>query len=550
MRKIALFTILGIMALAVGWGVYAQFTGGSGSGWNMGSSGSAVALNTISADANVKLIRAGQTITNVARAINIATITLSATYPNSNLKVGQKIVVDADDDTFDGVHTITAVADQTHFSYGQAGTDVGSKAATGTAGGHYTSLTAWEAGEGGDLVSATKIPIAECYNDWSGGLVENLVFSGSTTSASYYMKVRVPLSERNNGSTGTGVRIVPSSGDALTISDGYVMIEDLEMVGPTVISADKTLATAGNMLFTGDLTISSGAVLNAGTSNMTITGTFSFSGTINAQGSLITFSGSSANLTSGTFNPDQGTLVFAGTSGFAPKNGVSYNIVKFGSGTCTINGTAAIANKLILDTGASGAVNGGAITMTNGDILCRSGTGGTTAITMNNTSLTQSISGVLSGAGGTLPPLTITKSGKYAYISGTIGMTDVAVTAGTLEFLAGSTYTIGASDSITLSSGAVLKFTGAGYSRLVRLRSSAPGTRWNLVNNSGSTVTPVYTDVQDSNASNAVDADDSPSSTYNINSGNNVNWNFNANKFVWISDASADWSTGAAWSGG
>ena len=74
---------------------------------------------------------------------------------------------------------------------------------------------------------------------------------------------------------------------------------------------------------------------------------------------------------------------------------------------------------------------------------------------------------------------------------------------------------------MAVASGAALNFSGTNDTTgLVVLRSSNTGSYWNVNNASGSTVTPVWTDVEDSNATNAIIPSDS------INSGHNNNWNF------------------------
>jgi hypothetical protein len=100
-----------------------------------------------------------------------------------------------------------------------------------------------------------------------------------------------------------------------------------------------------------------------------------------------------------------------------------------------------------------------------------------------------------------------------------------------------------AGTTMNVPSGATLNFAGTSSLGRVTLRSGTPGTYWNLANVAGSTVTAVYVDVQDSNASNAVNA------TRSVNNGHNVNWNF-GNSVIWISDTAKNWSDDTAWSTG
>jgi hypothetical protein len=72
------------------------------------------------------------TISNVARASNVATITTTST---NTFAVGEKICINASDDTFDDMEVVIAtVPDNTHFTYANTGDDVAEKTATGTVG--------------------------------------------------------------------------------------------------------------------------------------------------------------------------------------------------------------------------------------------------------------------------------------------------------------------------------------------------------------------------------------------------------------------------------
>ncbi|MFA5392803.1 MAG: hypothetical protein WC306_03965, partial [Candidatus Paceibacterota bacterium] len=470
-RYIKRLIVLALLAMAgisiVRERAYTQFIGGNGAGWGTAVSSSAV-LNTLSEDADTKLIRAGQTVAYVERNDSgVSTITLSSAYPNNNLKAGQRILVDIDDNSFDGVFTITEVLDQQHFTYSQPSAElVVLKEATGSAGGHYTTLTAWEAGQGGDLVSAAKIKVAECYNDWDGGLTDNLTLSGSTTSSSYYLKISVPQTERNTGATNTGFKL----NGTLGIQDSYAVIENMEVGGLATLTGASVTA-AGNMLFSGGIEFASSATLNAGSSNMVISSAFTFpvGSVFNAQGARVTFNNCSVAFHLGTFNPATSTLAFSGASSWVPKPGVSYNVVEFGTGTTTISSaTATIANKLVLDTGASGAVNGSNISL-KGDLVCLSGTGGTTAITLNGT-LPQSIS----NSAGTIPAVIVagtldlrrdeTESGNaFNFTSLTVNSAGVINAIGNTNSPYGAGVKIN-TGAFTLNSGGYLNADGRGFS--------------------------------------------------------------------------------------
>ncbi|MCK9555386.1 Ig-like domain-containing protein [bacterium] len=187
--------------------------------------------NAYAATEVTKIIRAGQSISSISRSGNVVTVTMSANYPNSNIKAGQSIVVSGvSNSSFNGTFTVSTVADQQHFTYSQAGDNESSSG--GTAGGDYTSLTSWVAGEQKNLVSSDEIAIAECYNDWAAGLEDNVTIDGFTTDSTRYIKVTSPEGERPDGQAGVGFCINPlSDGDAVVISDDYTVFEYAEVKG-------------------------------------------------------------------------------------------------------------------------------------------------------------------------------------------------------------------------------------------------------------------------------------------------------------------------------
>ncbi|MDD5643966.1 MAG: Ig-like domain-containing protein [bacterium] len=178
-----------------------------------------------------KIIRAGQSISSISRTGNVVTVNLSSNYPNGNLKSGQSIVISGVGNTsFNGTFTISTVASQQNFTYSQTGDNESSSG--GTAGGDYTSLTSWVAGEQKNLVSADEIAVAECYDDWASGLEDNVTIDGFTTDSTRYAKVTSPEGERPDGQAGTGFCVNPASdGDAVVISDDYTVFEYVEVKG-------------------------------------------------------------------------------------------------------------------------------------------------------------------------------------------------------------------------------------------------------------------------------------------------------------------------------
>ena len=88
-------------------------------------------------------------------------------------------------------------------------------------GGDYTTLSAWEAANQGNLVTADEVRVAECYNDWPSGLNDAVNIDGSTTDATRYMAITVAAGHRHTGKPDTGFRIVRSVayGAVITFSD-------------------------------------------------------------------------------------------------------------------------------------------------------------------------------------------------------------------------------------------------------------------------------------------------------------------------------------------
>ncbi len=111
-------------------------------------------------------------------------------------------------------------------------------------GGDYTTLTAWEAANQGDLVTADEVRVAECYNDWPSGLVDNVAIAGSTTDATRYMKITVAAGHRHTGVPQSGFYIKKSLNwtGLLVATDANFRAEYLDIWSPS----DKGIAYAVN----------------------------------------------------------------------------------------------------------------------------------------------------------------------------------------------------------------------------------------------------------------------------------------------------------------
>ena len=168
------------------------------------------------ATAIVHILRAGQTISAISRASNTVSVTLSASYPNNNLKVGQSIVINTGTGgtaSFNGTFTIASVASQTSFTYTQIDSDeTGTLGTSPVAGGDYSLMSDWEAGEQRDLVALDETETLECYNDWPSGLVDSVNINGWTTDATRFVTVKAADGESAQGKIDAGFYIYKNYG--------------------------------------------------------------------------------------------------------------------------------------------------------------------------------------------------------------------------------------------------------------------------------------------------------------------------------------------------
>ncbi|MDD5423004.1 MAG: hypothetical protein PHT32_06270, partial [Candidatus Omnitrophica bacterium] len=465
--------------------------GGIGAGWGYSDS-AAVALDssTIATD-TVKLIRAGRTISSIARASDVVSVVLTSAYPNSNLVAGQRIVI-AGVTGFNGTFTIATVADQTHFTYAEDG-DNGSGSVDGSsiAGGDYTTLTSWEAAEGGDLVTATKIATAECYNDWASGLVEDVTISGNTTSASYYLRVTVPSSERHTGSTGIGFKLAGT----LTVSDSTIV--KIEYIEATGLASFSGAITDTGSLYTGGVSLASGASLSVAAFNNTFSGWGAI--TLNAT-STLTYLGSSGSAATVT-------LIDAVHGNIALNRAyTTFNL----PADFDINGNLTISSGTLDVTSSNYNITfSGATWTNNGTFTPRSGT-----VTLD----------AAEGTGQTI-------AGSSTFYNLTKSIT---TTATTLTFTAGTTQTI--------NSGGTLTLTGDSDTTLTVASSTTSAAYLTLAGTATADVDYVSVSYSDASGGNTIIA------TTCTDGLNNVNWVFSdANTKKWVGTTTA-WATDSNWS--
>jgi hypothetical protein len=86
----------------------------------------------------------------------------------------------------------------------------------GLTGRDYSSFTAWAAAQTRDLVSADEIEHAECYND--GTITDTVDLDLWTTDSTRYVKISTPLSERHDGTIGSGFTWVGSTAYLLRVN--------------------------------------------------------------------------------------------------------------------------------------------------------------------------------------------------------------------------------------------------------------------------------------------------------------------------------------------
>jgi len=100
-----------------------------------------------------------------------------------------------------------------------------------SSGGDYTSLSAWEAAQQRDLVTADEIAVAELYNDWAGdGLEDACIVSGWTTSATNYIEIRAADGEAHDGTLNSGARVWKTQNfqEPISLDESYCRLKRLQ----------------------------------------------------------------------------------------------------------------------------------------------------------------------------------------------------------------------------------------------------------------------------------------------------------------------------------
>lgn len=118
-----------------------------------------------------------------------------------------------------------------------------------SSGGDYTTLSAWEAGEQTNLVTADKIAVAECYDDWPSGLDNSVSIAGWTTDATRYIVVRPASGHRHNGTPQSGFFMKRNSGFGtaiLAIGQQYTRVIGIDIENTASSDAKCFEVTASN----------------------------------------------------------------------------------------------------------------------------------------------------------------------------------------------------------------------------------------------------------------------------------------------------------------
>ena len=302
----------------------------------------------------VKTIRAGQTISTIQGEANAVTVVLASAYPNNNLKVGQTIVISGTTN-YNGSFTIASVASQTEFTYTQADANT-TQENTGNAGGDYSLLSLWQAQQKDLTAGDGEIAIAECYDDWAGGLTDNVTISGWTTDEANYIKI-----------TNADDAALTLSGD-ITVTDEYVVLACDAAVTNVVVNTNAALKVLGNKTLTAANNINIGTsgssadtaqIVCAGDTSANPpygTGATITAANINIYGSA--GAGGSVTATGEGFAHDAGTGAGGtGTSGYGA--GAGYGGAGGNSSDGGVGGSAYGSATNPIDLGSGGGASGG-----------------------------------------------------------------------------------------------------------------------------------------------------------------------------------------------
>jgi hypothetical protein len=463
-------------ALTINWNVFGNLTATTLSNVTFSS---AITITYTSGAWGIDTLTSTATITTAGVSIPIATVNFNS--PSNTMVLG---------DNFTSTGTVVGLAAGTLNLNGKTLTCV-------TFDGTFTDLLARTiAFNGGQInVTGNAATVWACEDltnfSYTGTPTVNFTYSGSTGTRTI-----------NNGSSAGGTESNAVSMNITAGTDGVT----LSTTG-TVLNLNYTgYSGAGNLpgFIYGNLTLSATQTITSSTATTTFAAT-SGTKTITSNGVTIdrplTFNG-----VGGTWEL-QGALVVGSTRALTVTNGAfnanNFNItcgsVALGSGTKTI--TMGSGTWTIQSSGWDALTNNAGLTLN---------------ANTSTISLTSASAKSFAGAGATyynlnqggVGALTITGSNTFNAIGNTTQPATVSFTNGTTQ--------------------TVNNFTLSGTSgNLITINSTAPGSQFNMIKNTGTNVLSSYLSITDS-AVTPLGYWFAPTSQGNVNGGNNTGWNFNA----------------------
>ncbi len=356
----------------------------------------------------------------------------------------------------------------------------------------------------------------------------------------------VSLAHGNDTTEGTWQYVGDGTGGMLTLAD-FGAVDYFNLTINDSNTHHDTFQTASNLTINGNLTVACGTFAPAAgftTCGVTLSGT----GVLDAP-AVLNDSGN-WTMTGGTFNADGGTVFLTGSGSSQLTSGgkAFFNLTHAGSGTVTVTGNALTVNGALSDAAGSGNFrsNGFAVTVAGATTLNGGAfTAGAAAIHFNG-GLTVSggsfigMSGAVTAAGVvetagsmTAPTATLTDSANWSFTGGTFNANHGTVLlSGTNQHIIGSTTffnltkTVTAADTLTFQAGSTqtiggtLTLKGASATKLLSLRSSTPGSTWNIFPMGTTAVS--FVDVADS----VNGGKKTITATGSHNSGDDTGWKF------------------------
>lgn len=198
-----------------------------------------------------------------------------------------------------------------------------------SAGGDYTSLSAWEAAQQADLTATDEIRQAEVYDFTDTTAVD---INGWTTDATRYIRVYMAAANGHAGTWNTSkynLTVNTSSVHSLTIQENYVRIEGLQIAG---IHADSQhgidISNTGNAA-SSDIRLDRIIVSDCGGTSTVLHCIKQNTGLLTVRNSVLygNHAGDGFSAVGGTSNLDNVTVGLVGRNGFENS---------FGAGTITL----------------------------------------------------------------------------------------------------------------------------------------------------------------------------------------------------------------------